>query len=169
VTIQLRSLGEGDAPAFWALRLRGFREDPEVFGSSWEESSSRPVTEVAHDLRASDETGFVLGAFAPPLVAIAGLRREPRRKRRHRATLWGLYVAREARGQGVARALLTALIQRARTLPGLEQILLTVMSHNQAAIGLYRALGFQRYGQAPRAMRLGDRTFDEDLMRLDLT
>jgi ribosomal protein S18 acetylase RimI-like enzyme len=168
VTMQLRPLGETDVSAFWALRLRGFREDPECFGSSWEESSTRPLPEVARDLHASDDGGFVLGAFSPALVGIAGLRREPRRKRRHRATLWGLYVAREARGQGVARALLGALIQRGRALPGLEQILLTVMSHNQSAIGLYGALGFQRYGHAPRAMRLGDRAFDEDLMRLDL-
>jgi ribosomal protein S18 acetylase RimI-like enzyme len=166
--MQLRLLGEADAPAFWALRLRGFRDHPEAFGSSWDEASTRPLTDVAGDLRACDEAGFVLGAFAPTLIGIAGLRRDPRRKRRHRAALWGLYVDPDARRQGVGRALVQEMIQRARALPGLEQILLTVMSHNQNAILLYRALGFQRYGQAPRAMRLDGRAFDEDLMLLAL-
>jgi RimJ/RimL family protein N-acetyltransferase len=163
----LRPLTETDAAEFWALRLRGFRDAPEAFGSSYEEQSARPLADVSADLRPAEGT-FVLGAFAPGLVGITGLRREPRRKRRHRATLWGMFVAPEARGHGVARALLTELIRRARAVAGLEQILLTVMSGNQPAIRLYGGAGFEPYGHAPRAMLLDDRAFDEDLMRLDL-
>jgi ribosomal protein S18 acetylase RimI-like enzyme len=165
--MHVRDLGEGDAADYWALRLRGFRDDPESFGSSYDELAHRPVAEAAHDLRIG-EADFVLGAFAPELVGIAGLRREPRRKRSHRATLWGMYVSPEARGRGIGRALVDEIVRRARAATGLEQIILTVMAHNQAAIALYRAAGFESYGHATRAMLLGDRAFDEELMWLDL-
>ena len=166
--MKVRQLNEHDAADFWALRLRAFRDEPESFGSSYEESAGRALTDVARDLHPG-EGHFVLGAFSPGLVGIAGLRREPRRKRSHRAELWGMYVSPEARGQGVGRALLDDMLRRARAAAGLEQIILTVMAHNQAAIALYRAVGFEVYGHAPRAMLLGDRAFDEELMRLDLS
>jgi ribosomal protein S18 acetylase RimI-like enzyme len=166
--MQVGELNENDAADFWALRLRAFRDEPEAFGSSYEEQARRPLPDVARDLKPGDGS-FVLGARAPGLMGIAGLRRETRRKRRHRAELWGMYVSPEARGQGVGRALLDEILRRARSALGLEQIILTVMAHNQAAIGLYRAVGFEVYGHAPRAMLLGDRAFDEDLMRLELT
>jgi ribosomal protein S18 acetylase RimI-like enzyme len=42
------------------------------------------------------------------------------------------------------------------------------MAHNAAAIALYRKLGFEIYGRAPRAMVIGARAYDELLMRFDL-
>ena len=168
--MRIEELGAADAVDFWALRLRALREEPEAFGSSYDEQWGRPVADVARDLAAGDGTfgTFVLGAFAPRLVAMAGLRREPRRKRRHRAGLWGMYVSPEVRGQGIGRALVVEIVRRARAVEGLEQIILTVMAQNQGAVALYRALGFEVYGHAPRAMLLGDRAFDEELMRLEL-
>jgi ribosomal protein S18 acetylase RimI-like enzyme len=162
--MQVRQLDENDAAQFWALRLQGFRDEPESFGSSYEEQAGRPLAEVGREMT---DGALVLGALSPRLMGIVGLRREERVKRRHRASLWGLYVSPEARRQGVGRALLGEILRRARA-EGLEQILLTVMAHNQGAIALYRSFGFQIYGHAPRALLLGDRAFDEKLMRLDL-
>jgi ribosomal protein S18 acetylase RimI-like enzyme len=168
-------LGSVDVPDFWQLRLRGFREEPTAFGSSYEEAAVRPLAEVTRDFPASGDDSFVLGARAPDglagLAGIVGLRREERRKRRHRAELWGMYVRCEARGQGVGRALLDELVRRARAMDPaqpLEQILLTVMAHNEPARALYRAVGFVVYGVAPRALRLDGKVYDEELMRLDL-
>ncbi len=163
--VVVRQLDENDVEDYWQLRLRGFREEPELFGSSHEELAGRALAEVERDLRGGN---VVVGAFAPALVGIVGLHREPRRKRRHRAILWGMYVGREARGSGVGRALLDEIIRVARATEGLEQIILTVMAHNAAAIALYRRFGFEVYGHAPRAMLLDGRAFDEELMRLDL-
>ncbi len=167
--MDLRLLAAADAAEFWALRLRGFRDEPESFGSSYEEQARRPLSEVVAELAPSDpDADFVLGAFTPTLVGIAGLRREPRLKRRHRAVLWGMHVATEARGQGIGRALVEEVVLRARAAHGLEQIHLTVMAGNPAAIALYQATGFEIYGRAPRAMLLGKRSFDELLMWRDL-
>jgi ribosomal protein S18 acetylase RimI-like enzyme len=164
--IYVRTLGEADVEDFWRLRLRGFLEEPESFGTSYEEAVGLPSTERVRAMHRDGVT--VAGAFSPGLVGIAGLDREARRKRRHRATLWGMYVIKEARGRGVGRLLLEQLVVMARATDGLEQVVLTVMAHNEPAIALYRRLGFEMYGRASRAMQLGDRAFDEVLMRLDL-
>lgn len=59
-----------------------------------------------------------------------------------------MYVAHEARGRGVGRALLLAAIERARALSGVEQIHLAVTTHNSAARALYVSVGFVAYGMA---------------------
>jgi hypothetical protein len=81
--MDVRRITEDDVDAYWQLRLLGFREEPDAFGSTYDEAASISVEEVKRDLRA--EGVLVLGVFAPgpsDLVAIAGLKREPRRKRR---------------------------------------------------------------------------------------
>jgi ribosomal protein S18 acetylase RimI-like enzyme len=170
--MNVKRLGSADVGEFWRLRLRGFREEPTAFGSSYEEAMTRPLATVTRDFPVAGEESFVLGARLPEgLVGIVGLKREERRKRRHRADLWGMYVAPEARGRGVGRALLDELVRRVRAISSpepIEQILLTVMAHNEPARALYRAAGFVVYGVAPRALRLDGKSYDEELMRLDL-
>jgi ribosomal protein S18 acetylase RimI-like enzyme len=112
---------------------------------------------------------FVLGAvLVEKLAGIVGLQREQRHKRAHRASVWGMYVAAEARGKGVARQLALELISRARKLPGLEQLNLTVMADNAAAVHLYRSLGFEVWGLEKQAMRLDGAYHDELSMGLRL-
>lgn len=87
---------------------------------------------------------------------------------RHKGSIWGVYVAPEGRGQGLGRALLDATLARARALPGLELILLGVVTENTAALALYRACGFVTYGVEPRALRVAGRAYDEALLALQL-
>ena len=164
---EIRALGEADVAAYWELRLRGLREHPEAFGSSYEESRQQPLEEVAARFRRAE--AFILGATVDGrLVGTVACAREQLQKMRHRATITGMYVAPEARGRGVGRALLEEAIARARGWPGLEQIHLTVVTENAAAGRLYRRHGFVGYGVEPRALKIGDRYVDEELMALDL-
>jgi ribosomal protein S18 acetylase RimI-like enzyme len=55
-----------------------------------------------------------------------------------------------------------------RAQPELEQITLAVVTTNEAARSLYRSLGFATYGVEPRALKVGERYLDEDLMTLSL-
>jgi ribosomal protein S18 acetylase RimI-like enzyme len=174
--MHIRELTEGDAEAYRPLRLRALRERPDAFGSSYEEAVSRPIEATWQRLHEQSpaEGSFILGAFdlgafddGGVLVGTMGLLREQGMKTRHKATVWGAYVAPEARGQGVGKALLRELIARARNVAGIEQVLLAVTMHNAEARGLYLACGFTVYGTEPRALRLPDgRYLDEDLLVL---
>jgi ribosomal protein S18 acetylase RimI-like enzyme len=170
--MEVRILTEADAQAFWNIRLRALRDNPESFGASYEEILERGIAGVTQGLRKKDDTppdNVTLGAFdGGTLVGIAGLRREEEIKKRHKAVIWGMYVPQEVRGKGAGKALLEAAIAHARTLPGLEQINLSVVLTSKEARHLFIALGFETYGLERRALKLHDRYFDQELMTLRL-
>ncbi len=77
--MEVRKLTETDAEAFWNIRLRALRDNPESFGASYEEFLERGIAGIAQGLRkrdtAPDDATF--GAFeGTTLVGIAGFRRE---------------------------------------------------------------------------------------------
>ena len=146
MTTTLRVLTPADAGAYQQLRLRGLREEPSAFASSYEEEMDRPFP-VVTDRIASQADRCVLGAFANgTLIGVTGLLREPKVKLMHKAMIWGVYVAPESRRRGVARALMEGAIQRGREMPGLRQINLSVNAGNAPAIALYESCGFKSYG-----------------------
>ncbi len=169
--MEIRALTEDDVKTYWTLRLRALREEPEAFGSTYEESKERPLELVAARLREmATMDDFILGAFVDdPLVGIVACVRETGRKNRHIAKIFQMYVASEARGQGIGRALMDEAIARARRREGLEMLTLDVVTTNAAARALYLSLGFTVFGTAPHALRQDDGSyFDEDLMALTL-
>jgi RimJ/RimL family protein N-acetyltransferase len=167
--MEIRVLTEADGAIYRPLRLRALREEPESFGSSYEESVQRPAEEMARRLRPDPATGTVtLGAFDPALVGIVGLVRDSGLKMQHKAMIWGMYTVPEVRGRGVGRALLAAILAHACTVPGLEQVYLAVVTTRPVARQLYESFGFATYGVEPRALKLGDRYLDEALMVLRL-
>jgi hypothetical protein len=101
-----------------------------------------------------------------PLVGAAGLRVQNRVKLQHKGVLWGMYVRPEARGKGLAAALVQQVVEHARTL--VEEVCLTVVASNAAAIRLYGAAGFKEYGLERRALKVGSEYYDEVLMALPL-
>ena len=60
-----------------------------------------------------------------------------------------IYVASTARGNGVGRALLAALIDSARS-QGKKVVVAAVDSENEASLFLHRAMGFVETGRMPR-------------------
>ena len=168
--LEIRSLIEADATVYRELRLRALREEPEPFGQTYAEAAARPLSATAERLRAQVASGdsFTLGAFDGALVGVVTLVREAGAKSRHKALIVGMYVAPEARRRGVGRALLAETIARARRVDGLEQLHLAVVTTNTEARRLYRSLGFEVYGVEPRALKEGERAWDEELMVLRL-
>jgi ribosomal protein S18 acetylase RimI-like enzyme len=165
--LEIRLLSESDADCFWQLRLRALKEEPESFGAAYEESAATAVADVTKRLRSSNDS-FVLGAFTPTLVGMLGFYRRQGIKMRHKGTIWGMYVAPEGRGRGAGRALMLAAIERASATPDIEQLVLTVVTTNEAARKLYLSMGFQPYGLEMEALKVGNRFLDEEMMALKL-
>ena len=163
----IRPLSVADVDQYWPLRLRALYEEPEAFGSSYEEQCDRAMEEVAARLaEMTSGDGFVLGAFVgEELKGIVSLGRETYRKGQHKAGVYQVYVAPEVRGRGYGRRLMEDLLLRARQIMGLEQLLLAVNAANVPARTLYVALGFESYGVERHALKLPDGTaLDEELM-----
>ena len=104
----------------------------------------------------------MLGAFdEADLVGISGVYRESWRKLAHKAHVWGVYVAPALRGRGVSRQLLDAAITHASRMSGVRQLILGVNAQNRAALALYEALGFVRYGLEPGFLLVDGVLYDE--------
>ena len=73
----------------------------------------------------------------------------------------------EARGQGLARALVAALVDDAGE-HGVETLTLDVRGNNHAAMALYETFGFQVAGRFPDFVAVGAERWDRVLYRLDL-
>jgi ribosomal protein S18 acetylase RimI-like enzyme len=154
----IRRLTADDANAYRDLRLTALRDHPAAFTAAYEDEVQRPLSEFAERLR----SGTVFACGTDRLDGMAGFYVRDGLKTCHRGMLWGMYVRPDARGTGLATALIDAVKDHAR--PLVEEIMLGVGTDNPAAIARYRAAGFVRCGGERRAIKIGDRYHDEILM-----
>ena len=165
--MSIRRLTPDDAPEYRALRLRGFKEHPEAFTSSYEEEVLKPVSYAAQRL-GPDAPSVFWGAFVDGVLAgVVGLDQELRIKNRHKAVVIGMYVAPEFSGQGLGRELLATLLGHARNSP-LALLVLTVTHGNVGAEQLYLNAGFKSFGIEPYAIKVQDQYFNKNHMFLNL-
>lgn len=166
--MNIRRLVERDWEAYRTIRLEALQVSPEAFGTAFDEQKGLPPAYWSARL-ADDEDSFVLGAFEDErIIGTAAFTRERRRKTRHKGNISGVYISPSYRGRGIARALVTEILGRARSFLGLEQVTLAVVTDNVVAKGLYENLGFRVFGTELRALKDGDRYLDEEHMVLFL-
>jgi GNAT superfamily N-acetyltransferase len=161
--VKIRRLGPEDLAEYRALRLRGLAEHPEAFTSSAEEEAARPPAALASRLAPGPDArhDVVLGAFVDgTLVGIVGLEVDPRRKVRHKAHVFGMYVAREAAGRGIGAALIDAVVAHARSIRGVTQLVLTATAGTPAR-RFYERAGFRVFGVEPVAVVVGPDCHDK--------
>jgi ribosomal protein S18 acetylase RimI-like enzyme len=132
---RIERLSVGDEGRLRALRLRALRDAPEAFETTFEEANARPFESWQQQL-----------AQLPTFVAVAGLldvgmaRGARHDDRDDTAYLISMWVAAEARGQGVGSALIDAVAGWARA-AGFDRLLLDVAEGNAAAKALYTRTG----------------------------
>ena len=166
----IRSLTATDAARYQPLRLRALREHPEAFASAFEEEQQLALETVAKRLQQSSAERYALGAFErAELNGLLHFRRWEGLKIQHRASIGGMYVPPEYRGRGIGKALLLEAITRARTLSGLEELILAVTVGNEQARALYLAVGFTSVARDPRYLKIGGQYFDIEWMHLSLS
>lgn len=166
----LRRLVPADLDAFYALRLRALATDPDAFLRTHAEELARGSGHCARML--FDVAGNAIFAGVADdltLVGMAGVYREPPEKWRHKATIWGVFVAAAARGQGLGGRLMDAAIRHARDAFGVRQVHLSAEAEHHAAIRLYASRGFVAWGTEPRGTMADGRAMDEVHMWLDLS
>jgi len=157
----VRRLTTADVPAYRDIRLEALQNAPTAFGSSYEAESKSSLSDFEGTLMRS----YVAGAWLNgALIGTAGFYRLEPVKVAHRGNIWGVYVRPEARGHGVARALITGVLAFART--QVKQVHLSVVTENESAHRLYEQLGFATYGTEPRSLLVDGRYLDEHMMVL---
>jgi ribosomal protein S18 acetylase RimI-like enzyme len=168
VDLNVRRLRPEDATALVALRRQALESHPLAFSASVDDDRGLSLELVRTDL-ADDQEQAAFGHFdAGHLTGMVGVVRESRVKRRHRAHVWGMYVAPNVRRRGVGRALLAAAVARARAWPGVDQVHLSVTDDAGPAMRLYTAAGFRSWGREPRALQWEGRFVDDYHLVLEL-
>jgi ribosomal protein S18 acetylase RimI-like enzyme len=153
-------LGAEDAAAYRDLRFESLREDPLGYASAYEDEADHPLEWFAASLTRNPV--FVATDEAGAWVGMLGFRVDTMHRRRHVGYIWGMYVRRSHRGQGLGAALMAAAIAHARGQVTLLQ--LAVGAANPSAIGLYERAGFSIYGTEIGSLLRDGVAYDSHLM-----
>jgi len=162
----IRAFSPGEWRAYRDLRLRALADSPDAFGRTLAEESSRPDSEWARRLSASDDSGINL-----PLVA--EVRGEPiglawgriDRSAPDVAALYQMWVAPSHRRMGAGRMLLESVVAWARTLNA-SCLELGVTCDDGPARRLYERVGFKPVCQREQ-LRPGSKLLSQP-MRFEL-
>lgn len=136
----------------------GLTEDEDNFRISLNDDYNAPFP--TQDL----EDSFTLGAYIEDkLAGVVSFERDgqQREKLRHKGTLFRMYVSSNYRNLGIGKALIEALLSKTRTIENIEQINLTVISHNTNAIKLYEKFGFVIFSKEVNAIKWKGKYFTE--------
>jgi GNAT superfamily N-acetyltransferase len=165
--VVVRPLAAHEWPLYRTLRLRALLDAPAAFGSTLAEEASRTDHDWAWRLHLGAGSGRDRPLVAEVDGAAAGLAwarmdaGDP-----SLVNLFQVWVAPQARGRGVAAALLAAAIQWARA-RGARAMGLGVVCGNDVARRLYERAGFRDI-RAPEPQRPGSSRM-EQRMQLELT
>ena len=165
--LTVRSLCADDAEALNAFRLATYRET-HFMARYPEECTSLEAVQKGLAGSESSALNFEVGAFAgEKLVGEFGVAQlRPHIKYRHRAGM-GISVLKDYWGCGLGSYLMQLAVDQTRA-NGFEQLELGVFSDNTRAIHLYEKFGFERYGIQPRAFKLKDGTYRDEIIMVKM-
>ena len=162
--MKIKILTPEDWQQYKLVRLEALRVSPESFLASYEEEAGWPDVNFQNICHKSN----IFGAFIDhSLVCCAGFDSLDSARTNHRGSIWGMYTKPKCREQGIANAVIRAIVIHARSC--VSQIHLMCATSNLGALSLYQKNGFKIYGTEPRSIKINDTYIDKHLMILDLT
>ena len=152
--IQIVTLTPEHATAYLALRKMSEIELPQYVGPNAErELLSGPEGIAPLMAGYAAEGTLVFGAVhAGVLISVLAVSRRLSPKFKHRALIWGMYVAGEYRHLKVGTQLLTHVQHWAQQHPEVTILWLHVTASNTPAISFYEKQGFAIYGTEPDSL-----------------
>ncbi|HEM46664.1 MAG TPA: GNAT family N-acetyltransferase [Alphaproteobacteria bacterium] len=157
MAIEVRRLTEQDARIFRDIRLEALEAYPEAFQSTYETAADLPLEAYAVRIQMYALFGGFIDGTLRGIVGFSPLRNP---KIAHKGILWGMYVQPDARGTGLAEAMVTEALEHAKG--SVEQVLISIITANERARRFYGKMGFEPYGIEPRALKMGGKYFDEE-------
>lgn len=166
--MEFRKLTAGDLEASWQCRLRGLRDAPKAFGSTYEESKRRGPTRFTRILANDSVDEVLFGAVkGERVVGLICVNRQDGETVLHKAAITSMFVDLECQRQGIGGALLDLAIAHAQQKMAVKAVYLAVESNNLGARTLYESRQFKVWGREPLALRHGETYYSEDHMVLE--
>ena len=160
---EVHSIEPEEWEAYRTIRLRALSEDPHAFGSTFERETELPVdywqTRVANGARLPNAHP-IAAKIGETWVGLSWGWIEPEEP--SIAHLYQMWVAPEARGQGIARMLVDSVIDWARG-QGAAKLLLEVTLGDTPARRLYERAGFVPDGE-PVPLRPGGELLEQPMV-----
>lgn len=142
----IRNFTQDEWPAYRAIRLRALGDAPDAFGSTHAAEAALPPEHWAARMTRSTTSGIdhaLVADICGQMVGLAWAKVDA--DDTAIVNLFQMWVAPEARGQGVADGLLNEAVRWARA-RGAGAMQLGVACNNVAALGLYERAGFVETG-----------------------
>lgn len=136
------------------LRLRALKEERQAFSSTYEDSIKYPDSFWQERLKqayAGNSQWLLFAKQGDNLVGMAG---GYVTDEKDTAEVVGIYIVKEARGQGISNKLTVDLINRIKQNKSINKLLIGVNPEQVAALSLYQGLGFKIIGK--EKMMMGD-------------
>lgn len=151
------------------LRREALLDEPFAFLASPEDDRSASTAAVRDQLSTTADHAAVFGAFdGEELIGMVGLTRDRPIKVAHRACIWGVYVKPEYRKKRVGAQLLSAILEHARRMDGVELVYLSVSEKTPNAKRVYESVGFVVWGLEPDYIRYAGESAREYHLALKL-
>jgi ribosomal protein S18 acetylase RimI-like enzyme len=162
----IRLLNENDAIDYKQLRLYSLKTDPLSFLSSYNIESKYTFLFFRNKIINSTKKpiyGIYGYTINNKLIAYAQLSDAFYFNKRHIAYLNEIYVHPKYRKKKIATKIINHLIEKAKKIVTIEQLILKVNSKNKNAISLYEKLGFKKQAILKNSVKNFDGTYQDEI------
>ena len=160
----IKKLNKNNWQEWKEIRLEALQKSPDSFLSSFKEESEIADNGWVLQLENSIKFGYFVNN---KIAGCCGLSFEKAAKISHTATISGMYVKENARGNGIGLKLVNFAKKYAKK-HHIKHLYLGCNAENYNAIKLYKRCGFKIYGTRPNYTKIDDKFYDDVIMMCEL-